>query len=80
MSNQLTKEKHAHIYITRVQGKRITKEDDVMIERYHIEERNDITQHRKEKRKSNRGVDPNRKNVQNNAIYLFFFLILFAYD
>ena len=33
--------------------------DDVMIERYHIEERNDITQHKEEKRNTNRGGDPN---------------------
>jgi Mg2+ and Co2+ transporter CorA len=30
-----------------------------MIERYHIKERNDITQPREEKRKTNRGIDPN---------------------
>jgi hypothetical protein len=30
-----------------------------MIERYHIKERNDITQPREEKRKINRGIDPN---------------------
>ena len=33
--------------------------DDVMIERYHIEERNDMTQHKEEKRNTNRGGDPN---------------------
>jgi hypothetical protein len=31
-----------------------------MIERYHIKERNDITQPREEKRKTNRGIDPNK--------------------
>jgi hypothetical protein len=30
-----------------------------MIERYHIKERNDITQPREENRKTNRGIDPN---------------------
>jgi hypothetical protein len=45
-----------------------------MIERYHIKERNDITQPREEKRKTNRGIDP-------NIFFLFTLadIILFVY-
>jgi hypothetical protein len=42
-----------------------------MIERYHIKERNDITQPREEKRKTNRGIDP---NITLADIILFVYL------
>ena len=45
----------------------------MMIERYHIEERNDITQHKEEKRNTNRGGDPNKP-----LIYFLFCVFLFS--